>query len=458
MASNRVPLSVTQEQLWILDRLAPDSPFYNTVVMGRLDGALDPEALNAAFRGVMARQEMLRSSVGDSGGEPFQEIHAEVGLPLERTDLTDLDPDERQAEADRIVDAEVHRPFDLTSPPLFRLQLIRLADQEHLLLLVVHHIVCDGWSVQVMFQEVGDLYSGFVAEQPVELPPLRAQFAQYAQEQRRQLAGPRRDALVSYWKRQLAGAPGTLELRTDRPRPAEASYRGDRHLFPVPDELYEKLKEFSRKSRASLFMTCLAGFDVLLARASGQYDILVGTPVGNRDRAEWGPVVGYFADTLVMRARLEDDPTFQELLNRVRTTTLQGFVHRGLPFRSLVEELTPERRPDRNPFFQVMFILQNIPPRPRQTELPGLTMTRLDDVRKTSIFDLRLDLFEFGGALHAQLEYSTDLFDRSTAERLADQYVQLLADVCAHPDRRVSALSLAAAGSAAGFNDDLEGA
>ena len=332
--------------------------------------------------------------------------------------------------------------------------------------LVIHHIVSDGWSVQVLLQEVADLYAGEVTGVEVPLPELTAQFPDYAREQRERLAGPRGRALLDYWTRQLAGAPVTLDLPTDRPRTGGADFSGDRYVFQVPKELRGALGELARSSRASMFMVTLAGFTALLSRLSGQQDLLVGTPVGNRDKPQWGPLVGYFADTLVMRGDLGGDPTFRELLGRTRTTALQGFVHRDLPFRSLVEAVRPERAVNRNPLFQVMFILQNIPPRRRRVELPGVVMSRLDDVRTTSIFDLRFDLFEFEDEMRGQLEYSTRLFDRTTIERTAGQYLALLADACADPDRRVSALDLGAGGAdrpgaggaaAAGFNDDLGG-
>ncbi|MFF5964352.1 condensation domain-containing protein [Streptomyces collinus] len=454
------PLSLTQEQLWFLTRLDPASAFYNTTATWSLTGPLDTGALHTALARTMDRQHMLRTAITESDGVPRQGVVDGVPVPLEVSDLTGLPEDERHPAADRLVREEVHTPFDLHTAPLFRVRLIRTAADEHVMVFVMHHIVADGWSLQVLVQEVADLYAAAVTGAAVELDPLPRQFADYAVQQRERLAGPRREKLVSYWSERLAGAPAVLELPADRPRPAEASFRGDRYTFTVPQETHRELTALGRSAGASPFMTCLAAFAVLLSRWSGQSDILLGTPVGNRDRAEWTSVVGYFADTLVMRTELADDPSFRELLARVRRSSLDAFVHRDLPFRALVEELKPERAPQRNPLFQVMFILQNIPPRRRKVEFAGLTMALREDVRTTSIFDLRLDLFQSESGLRGQLEYNTDLFDRTTVEQLAGRYLALLADACAAPDTAVSALSLGAPPPAddfgAGFNDDLE--
>ncbi|MFI8460141.1 condensation domain-containing protein [Kitasatospora sp. NPDC085464] len=458
------PLSVTQEQLWLLDRLDPGNAAYNSTVLWQLDGPLDTEALRRALAAVVRRQQMLRAAVVAVDGVPYQRVAEDVPVPLTVTDLTALPEAERPAAAERTVADAAHRPFDLGRPPLFRVELVRTGAERHVMALVIHHIVSDGWSVQVLIQEVADLYAGEVTGTEVPLPELPVQFTDYAREQRERLAGPRGDKLVDYWTRQLAGAPVTLDLPTDRPRAGHADFSGDRYVFQVPAELRTALGGLARASRASTFMVTLAAFTALLHRLTGQEDLLVGTPVGNRDKPQWGPLVGYFADTLVMRGDLAGDPTFRELLGRTRTAALQGFVHRDLPFRSLVEAVQPEREVGRNPLFQVMFILQNIPPRRRRAELPGVVMTRLDDVRTTSIFDLRFDLFEFEDEMRGQLEYSTRLFDHSTIERTARQYLALLADACADPDRPVSALDLGAtdadrsgADAAAGFNDDLGG-
>ncbi|MCY0944140.1 condensation domain-containing protein [Streptomyces antarcticus] len=453
------PLSLTQEQLWFLTRLDPGSAFYNTTATWTLTGPLDTGALHTALARTMDRQHMLRTAVTEVDGVPSQVLVDDVPVPLTVSDLTGLPEPERAAAADRLVSEEVHVPFDLAAAPLFRVRLIRTGPDEHVMVFVMHHIIADGWSLQVLIQEVADLYAAAVTGTEVEHAPLERQFADYAVRQRERLAGPRRDKLVSYWGERLAGSPTALDLPTDRPRPAEATFRGDRYAFTVPQDLHLELTALGRAAGASLFMTCLAGFGVLLSRWSGQSDVLLGTPVGNRDRPEWSPVVGYFADTLVMRTELADDPTFAELLTRVRRSSLDAFVHRDLPFRVLVEELKPERVPHRNPLFQVMFILQNIPPRRRNVEFAGLVMALREDVRTTSIFDLRLDLFQSEHELRGQLEYNTDLFDRSTAERLAGQYLALLADACAEPGTRVSALSLGAPPAdpfGSGFNDDLE--
>jgi condensation domain-containing protein len=456
-ATGLCPLSHTQEQLWLVDRLDPGNAAYNTTVRWRLAGPLDVGALTRSLAAVVRRQEVLRAHVVSVAGIPYQLVADRVPLPLTVTDLTNLPERGRDAEADLVAGRAAHRPFDLGKPPLFRAELIKTHADRHILALVIHHIICDGWSIQVLLQEVADVYAGLVLGADVRLRPLTAQFTDYARQQRQLLAGPRGRALTDYWARQLAGAPVTLDLPADRPRPSQPSFRGDRCFFALPRTLREQLVSLGRQCGATLFMVTLAGFSVLLARLSAQQDLLIGTPIGNRDRPEWQAVVGYFADTVVIRADLSGDPTFRELLARVRAAAIGAFVHRELPFRLLVEHVRPERATNRNPVFQVMFILQNIPPRRRQLELPGLTMTRLEDLRSTSIFDLRCDLTEVSGELTGQLEYNSDLFDRATVQELAGRYLALLAHACADPDSPVAALSLGAASrTAADFNDDLE--
>jgi amino acid adenylation domain-containing protein len=435
-----VPLSFAQQRLWFLDQLVPNSPFYNVPTAVRLDGALDLPALAHSLNGVVRRHEALRTTFAIVDGQPAQLIAAALHLPLPLIDLHAIRAEQRQSLALRLVVAEARRPFDLVRGPLVRALLLRLAADEHLLFLAMHHIISDGWSMGVLIGEVAALYAARVLRQPATLPTLPIQYPDFTYWQREWLQGAVLATQMAYWKRQLGAQPPVLALPTDRPRPAFQTFRGARQRVRVPAALTEALLALSRANGTTLFMTLLATFQTLLARYSGQRDIVVGAPIANRTRAELEPLIGFFVNTLVLRGDLSGDPSFRALLARVRETTLDAHAHQDLPFEKLVEELQPNRDPSRNPLFQVMFVLQNAPM--PALSLPNLTLQPIETYNGTAKFDLWLGLGAGPDGLFGALEYNVDLFDDTTILRLRAHLLTLLASVTTDPQHRLADLPL----------------
>jgi amino acid adenylation domain-containing protein len=448
-----LPLSYPQERLWFLDQLDPGSPAYNMPVALALRGGLDRRAFAWSLGEVVRRQEALRTTFVEAGGRPSQVISPAYSVEIPRVDLTSLPvvpADHRGGEGRRLARAEGRRPFDLSRGPLLRATLVRLAPAEHLALLNVHHIVSDGWSMGVLVREMGDLYSAFLESDPVPtsplpdlLPKLPVQYVDFALWQREWLAGEVLAAEIAYWREAIAGIPRTLDLPTDRPRPAVQTFRG-RHLpvarNPLLVEALAAVTTFAEESGATPFMVLLAGFEALLHRYSGQEEFLVGTAIANRTLQEVEGLIGFFANTLALPARLGGEPSFGELVGRVRSTALAAYAHQDLPLSQLVEAVEPRRDLSRPPLFQVLFALQNTPAEP--LELPHLRIEPIEIEWGTAKFDLTLSLEETPEGLGGYLEYATDLFDGTTALRLLGHYGNLLADALAHPDRPLSRLTL----------------
>ncbi|MFL6199847.1 MAG: amino acid adenylation domain-containing protein [Thermoanaerobaculia bacterium] len=421
-----LPLSFAQERLWFLDRLMPGIAAYHIPLAVALRGDLVPEAMAAAIGGLVARHEALRTHFG----EGVQIVDPPGYLPepwtLPRVDLSALPEAARTAEARRLASEEAARPFDLAAGPVLRSTLLRLAPAEHALLLCVHHIAADGWSLGIMVQEIAALYRAST------LPELPVQYADFAVWQREWLQGEVLERQLSYWRKRLEGAP-RLDLPTDRPRPAVQGFRGALETLRQPAGRV-------RRRDATPFMVLLAALQALLARHTGQDDIVVGSPIANRNRAEIEPLVGFFVNTLVLRGDLSGDPPFSGLLAAARRTALEAFAHQDLPFERLVEEMRPERRLSLNPLFQVVLAVQNAPL--KEVELPGLSLAPVDLDFPVTRFDLEVMVWEADGELTVQLIYDTDLFDRSTIERLAGRFDRLLASVAETPELRVSELPL----------------
>ncbi len=352
---------------------------YGIAIGLRIAGDLRPELLEAAINGVVERHEALRTTfVAGPDGMAVQEIAAELRLVLPVIDLVDI---EGETEARRLFRAEASRGFDLQRGPLLRPLLVRLGDREHRLLLNLHHIVADGWSAGILVRELGEIYRALAEGRPPLLPPLAVQYGDFALWQRQWLSGETLETQIDWWKEALAGAPTVLELPTDRPRPPVQSFRGGTRAVTLPAALAAALRALGRRRGATLFMTLLAGFDVLLYRYTGQDDLLVGSPIANRPRAELEPLIGLFVNTLVLRGRLGARPRFRELLDRVRGNALDAYAHQDLPFERLVEELHVERSLARTPLHQVVFALQNNPA--TSISLPGLTLEPLEnDMRR----------------------------------------------------------------------------
>ncbi|WP_244221665.1 non-ribosomal peptide synthetase [Corallococcus exercitus] len=437
-----LPLSFAQQRLWFIDQLEPGSALYNMPVALRLLGVLDESALEGSLDALMARHEALRTTFRTEAGQPVQHIHARATVPLERVDLTALeDAGARLREAERRATVESQRPFDLERGPVIRALLLKLAAEEHVLVLHLHHIVSDGWSLGVMVRELTALYAALREGRPPALPELPVQYADFALWQRGWIQGEALEAQLAWWAQQLAGAPRALELPTDKTRPAVSTQRGDTVPVHLPLALSERVEALARQEGATPFMVLLAAFQTVLHRYSGQDDVLVGTPIANRRHAETEGLIGFFVNTLVLRGSFGARTTFRELLAQVRTTTLGAYEHQDIPFERLVESLQSTRDLGRMPLFQVMFALQNAPV--PELSLPGLTVrpAALAE-RTTSQFDLSLDLDRRDDGFHGKLEYATDLFERPTMARLLTHLRVLLETVLTQPDAPLSSLSL----------------
>jgi amino acid adenylation domain-containing protein len=434
------PLSFSQQRLWLLDQLEPGNTSYSIPWSIRLTGELHVRALENSLIEIVRRHEALRTTFKADKGEPVQLVHESVALPFQVTDLTLFGSADGELEAIRLAKEEASRPIDLENGPLVRARLIKLRESEHVLLLTLHHIVFDGWSRRVFARELAALYEAFRDNRPSSLPELRLQYADYVVWQRKNLSGKTLEKQLWFWRRRLAGAPSTLNLPTDRPRPAIQSYRGSALPVSFSSDQYGRLAAFAREREVSLFMLLLAGFQALLARYTGDEDVMVGTPIANRTHAETEDLIGLFANTLVLRGDLTGNPSFGDLLLRTKQIALDAYAHQDIPFEKLVEELNPERNLSHNPLFQVMFSLQNAP---RQAiELTGLELRPLEGTVETAKFDISVFLSETGEGLRGRIEYNTDLFDIETIERLLGHYERLLAGAVENPQLRLSELPL----------------
>ena len=435
------PLSFAQQRLWFLHQLQPDAPTYIICAAVRLAGRLDPAALDRAVGEVVHRHASLRTTFAVQEGQPVQVVApARAETPPARTiDLGDMPEGARADELRRLVRGETQQPFDLERGPLMRVTLLRLGPAEHVLLLTLHHIIADGWSMSILIQEIAALYQAFRAGQPPALPELPIQYADFALWQRGWLQGDDLARQLAYWTQQLAGlAP--LELPTDHPRPPVQSFHGATHDLVVEGAVFDQLVALSQHEEATPFMTLLAVFQLLLARLSGQSDIAVGVPVAGRPHRETEGLIGFFANTLVLRTSLAGSLSFRQLLGRVREVVAGAYAHQDLPFERLVDELQPARELDRNPLFQVMFAFQNAPA--EEFALAGLAISPLELESPTSAFDLTLALVRSSQGLVGKLHYNTDLFEGETMARLADQFLTLLPAALATPDAPLAALPI----------------
>jgi amino acid adenylation domain-containing protein len=436
----QLPLSFAQQRLWFLAQLEPESPTYNIPAAYRLRGLLNVAALEQSLSEIVRRHETLRTTFMAVDGQAVQVVapHRPRALPM--VDLRGEPAREQEARALQLAAEDAHRPFDLAQGPLFRATLVQLTEEEYVLLLNMHHIVSDGWSRMVLFQELTTFYTAFATGKPSPLPELPIQYADYAVWQREWLQGEVLEAQLVYWRQQLAGPLPMLHLPTDRPRPAVQTSWGANHAMLLSKTLTEALNVISQREGVTLYMTLLAAFQTLLHRYTGQDDITVGSPVAGRTRAELEGLIGFFVNTLILRTDLSGNPTFRELLGGVREMALGAYAHQDLPFERLVEELQPQRSLSHPPLFQVMFTLQNAP---RQTlVLPGLTLRRLEVNSGTAKFDLTLSMAESADGLRGVWEYNTDLFVAATIYRLADHFRTLLEGLVAHPDQHLAELPL----------------
>ncbi|HEX6370148.1 MAG TPA: amino acid adenylation domain-containing protein [Longimicrobium sp.] len=432
-----LPLSFAQERMWFLDRLLPGTALYTIAYRIRLRGAVDAEALRRALRDLVHRHDALRTVFPPRDGRPVQVVTAAAPFDLPIVDLSVLPADLAEREAERRAAEEARRPFDLANGPLFRAVLVRLAADDSVLLLSLHHVAADGWSMEIVFRELAHLYAAHAEGRTPKLPPLPVQYPDFAAWQRRWLTGPRLERQIGWWRERLAGAP-VLELPTDRPRPGTPSHRGGQVEFRVDAATARAVDALARAAGATRFAVLLAAFQLLLSRWSGQDDVVVGTPVAGRGRPETEGMVGLFVNTLALRTDLSGDPAFREVVRRVREGVVGAFAHQDVPFERLVDELRVERSVSRHPVFQVSFsVLQ-----PTEVLPPlGAVEARLDPVDTgTAKFDLTVQLEPSGDGLVGGMEYAAELFDESTVRRMAEHFGALLASLVAEPDRPVSRL------------------
>ncbi|HET7231440.1 MAG TPA: amino acid adenylation domain-containing protein, partial [Longimicrobium sp.] len=435
------PLSFAQERLWFLDRMEPGNAFYNLPNAVRLRGALDEAALERSLGEIVRRHEALRTTFAEVDGAPVQVIAPFGAFALPVEELPGLGEADREAAVRRRATEEATRPFDLLAGPLFRAALLRLDAEDHVLLLSMHHIVGDGWSTGVLFRELWALYDAYREGRDSPLAELPLQYADYAAWQREQLEGEVLDRQLAYWREQLSGAPALLELPADHPRPAVQTYRGATVSVELSPELLERLQALARGEGATLYMVLLGAFQVLLSKYSGSDDIVVGTPIAGRTRKELEELIGLFVNTLALRTGLAGDPSFREVLRRAREVTLGAYAHQEVPFEKLVAELQPERTLSHSPLFQVMFTLHNAGG--PGGGLPGLKVSGVGAEHVSVPFDLSLELAATPQGLRGGLYYSTDLFERGTAERMLGHLARLLEQVAADADVRLSRLALA---------------
>jgi len=433
-----LPLSFAQQRLWFLDQVVPGNPAYNIQAAVRLSGPLNPTAFNSTLNEIVQRHEILRTTFHVCEGQATQVITTTAELPLESRDLSTLPSSQQQHAVQQLASEEARRPFDLTQGPLLRALLLRLADTEHVLLLSVHHIIADGWSMGVLIREVAVLYRAFVEGTPAPLVELSIQYADFAVWQRQWLQGEVLHEQLDYWRRRLAGLK-PLELPTDYPRPPVQSFRGARRFFSLSAQISNELRKLSQREGVTLYMTLLTAWQTLLHRYTDQNDIVVGTDIANRNRSEIESLIGFFTNQLVLRSTFSGNPTFKELLRRVRKVTLDAYAHQDLPFEKLVESVQPERIFDRNPLFQVMFVFQHTP---QQLELPGLVVRTLDIDEGTTAFDLTLTMEETDEGLKGSIRYSTDLFKATTIERMIRHFNNILTSVLASIDTPVHLLEM----------------
>ncbi|HEY0022711.1 MAG TPA: amino acid adenylation domain-containing protein [Longimicrobium sp.] len=446
------PLSFAQERLWFLDQLDPGSAAYNVPGSWRLRGALDEAALERALGEIVRRHDALRTTFREVNGSPVQVIAPFDGFTLRVDDLSGFPAADRDAEATRRATEDAALPFDLAAGPLFRAALLRLGEESRVLLLSMHHIVSDGWSMGVFFRELTALYMAYHEGRESSLPELPVQYADYAVWQREHLRGPLLERQLSYWRERLAGAPELVELPTDRPRPAVRTHEGATEPVELPAELLERLRAVGRGEGATLFMVVLAAFQVLLSRYSGSEDIVVGSPMAGRTRNEVAGLIGFFVNTLVLRTELGGDPSFREVLRRVQEVTLGAYDHQDLPFEKLVAELRPERSMSHSPLFQVSFTLDDVEDAQsgadKEKKASGEAESEtaeLDPGFAVAKFDLALGLLGTRHGLIGALNFSTDLFERGTIVRMLGHLARVLEQVAADPDVRLSQLQLLSA-------------
>jgi amino acid adenylation domain-containing protein len=440
----RLPISFNQQRLWLLEQFDPGKSVYNLPLAYQFKGTLDIDVLHHCLKEIVRRHEVFRSTFYVDNDEPYQTIASEIEVMLPIIDFQHLPEDEREAEAKKVATAEAKKPFDLEKGPLFRFELLRLNTTEHVLVYNTHHIISDGWSSEVFFKELTALYAAFSSNQASPLSELPVQYVDHAAWQRRWLQGEVLQKQLDYWKENLGSDLPILQLPTDHPRPAVTSYRGEIGRKMLPVSLTDKLRTISQKGNATLSMILMTAFKVLLYRYSGQEDIIVGSPVAGRNQLESESLIGFFVNTIAFRTDLSGNPTFRELLERVRLVSLNAYANQDVPFDKLVQAIQPERDPSRSPIFQVMFGMNAPWTEGNSRQLTNVTISSTFGYvhNSSSSFDLTLVMRDTGKGLRVSVEYSLDLFEDDTIERMIDHFQTLLEGIAANPDQPISELPL----------------
>jgi len=436
-----IPLSFAQQRLWFLDQLAPGSSSYNIPSALLLEGILDTAALEKSIDEIVRRHESLRTVFANEDGKPFQHIVENINFKLEQIDLSELEEDHAQQELKHLFNKDALTPFNLRIGPLFRAMLVELPAQNHAILFNMHHIIADGWSIGVLMNEIVQLFAAYSQGKDSPLTELEIQYPDFAAWQQNWLKDDILDNQVEFWKKALDGAPPILELPTDRPRPAVQTFNGASEEFIVNNKISAELKELCKEEGVTLFMILLAAFQTLLHRYTGQEDILVGSPIANRTQSQIEKLIGFFVNTLVMRADFSDNPEFVDLLTQIREMSLGAYAHQDLPFEKLVEELHPQRDMSHSPLFQVAFVLQNIPAE-EGIQISELSMKPLNADAEVAKYDLTLTMNESGDQLVGSMEYNTDLFERSTIQRMLNHFNLLLAAIVDDPELPVDDIDM----------------
>ncbi|HEX2270349.1 MAG TPA: condensation domain-containing protein, partial [Pyrinomonadaceae bacterium] len=433
------PLSFAQQRLWFIAQLEPNNPFYNCMEAWRMTGRLNLPLLEQVFNEVVRRHEALRTSFELVADEPMQIVSSEITLNPRVIDLQGLPASERERQVSKVSAEELRRPFDLRRGPLLRAVVLRISEQEHAIVITTHHIISDAWSLGILIREITDLYAAFAEGRPSPLAELPFQYADFAIWQRQRFTGPVLEQHLDYWRQHLASAPHVLALPADHQRPAVFTGRGSHESLTLSPELSQQLRSLGRRKGVTLFMTMLAAFEVLLSRYSGQTDFLVGADIANRNHGLTESLIGFFVNQLVLRADLSGNPTFNELLERVKEVTLNGYAHQDAPFERVVDMLNPERNLSHAPLFQVKLTLQNA--LTDNLELSELAIGGGGTESFATKLDLTLVVFD-GDPVKVDMQYSTDLFKSSTVSRMLTHFERLLASAIRDPEQHISQLEL----------------
>ena len=436
--NDQIPLSFAQQRLWFIDQLDPNTPAYNMPAPVRFTGPMNLPVLERSLQEIVRRHEALRTTFESIDGQPVQVIAPELKLPITLIDLRSLPESERMAEARRLASEDGMRPFDLSTGPLLRVTLLQLRDEDLAFLVTMHHIITDGWSIGVFFRELRVLYQAYLDDLPSPLPELTVHYPDYAIWQRQWLRNGALERQLAYWKKQLSGAPAVLELPMSRPRPAVQSSVGRLIPLMIPKGLTASLRELSKREGVTLFMNLTAAFQALLHCYTGSLDIVVGSNVANRSHQKMEDLIGFFINQLVLRTDLSGNPTFRELMVRVRDVALGAYANQDVPFEKVVDALKPERSLARQPLFQFKIDLQNAPV--SSLHLPGFTLGPLDIVITVTHTDVTLSMLDSGDVITGFIQYSTDLFDHSTIKRMLDHYHMILNRVVTEPEVQLSTL------------------